>query len=142
MLMSAVSTAALNAGKAVFSEKPLGTDLDEGSALVALAHERGLRLGCAPDTFLGAGLQAARAAIDRGLIGEPLAANAFFQGFGPEWWHPNPEFFYEHGAGPMFDMGPYYLTALTQLLGPARADQRVGPNRHGRAGHPREGPGR
>jgi predicted dehydrogenase len=116
---AAVTRQILEAGKSAFSEKPLGIDFDEGVALVALAASKGLRLGCAPDTFLGAGLQAARSAIDRGLIGEPLAANAFFQGFGPEWWHPNPEFFYGPGAGPMFDMGPYYLTALTTLLGPA-----------------------
>lgn len=118
---TAVSTSILAAGKAAFSEKPLGTDFTEGAALVALAADRDLRLGCAPDTFLGAGLQAARAAIDRGVIGEPLAANAFFQGFGPEWWHPNPEIFYGPGAGPLFDMGPYYLTALVTLLGPARS---------------------
>ncbi len=116
---TAVSRQLLEAGRAVFSEKPLGTDFVEGRALVDLADARGLRLGCAPDTFMGAGLQAARAAIDRGAIGEPLAANAFFLGFGPEWWHPNPEIFYGPGAGPLFDMGPYYLTALTALLGPA-----------------------
>lgn len=116
---TAVSSRILAAGKAVFSEKPLGTDFAEGVALVEQAAGAGLRLGCAPDTFLGAGLQAARAAIDRGVIGEPLAANAFFQGFGPEWWHPNPEIFYGPGAGPLFDMGPYYLTALVNLLGPA-----------------------
>lgn len=118
---TAVSREVLTAGKSVFSEKPLGIDFDEGRALVALAAERGLRLGCAPDTFLGAGLQAARAAIDRGVIGEPLAVNAFMLGFGPEWWHPNPAFFYGPGAGPLFDMGPYYFTALTTLLGPARS---------------------
>jgi predicted dehydrogenase len=116
---AAVTRRCLEAGKSVFSEKPLGIDFAEGRALVELAAERGLRLGCAPDTFLGAGLQAARAAIDRGAIGEPIAANAFFLGFGPEWWHPNPEIFYGAGAGPLFDMGPYYLTALVHLLGPA-----------------------
>ncbi len=118
---AAVTMSILQSGKSAFSEKPLGVDFDDGAALVTLAAETGLRLGCAPDTFLGAGLQAARSAIDRGLIGEPLAANAFFQGFGPEWWHPNPEIFYGPGAGPLFDMGPYYLTALTSLLGPARS---------------------
>ena len=117
----AVTTAVLKAGKAAFSEKPLGVDFAEGRGLLDVAAERGLRLGCAPDTFLGAGLQAARAAIDRGAIGEPLAANGFMLGFGPEWWHPNPEIFYGPGAGPLFDMGPYYLTALTHLLGPAKA---------------------
>jgi predicted dehydrogenase len=125
----AVTTAILTAGKAAFSEKPLGVEFDEGRGLLELAASNGLRLGCAPDTFLGAGLQAARAAIDRGVIGEPLAANAFMLGFGPEWWHPNPEIFYGPGAGPLFDMGPYYLTALTHLLGPARsisASARIG----------------
>jgi predicted dehydrogenase len=116
-----VSRLCLEAGKPVFSEKPLGTDFEEGQSLVELAGESGLRLGCAPDTFLGAGLQAARASIDRGLIGEPIAANGFMLGFGPEWWHPNPDGFYVPGAGPLFDMGPYYLTALVHLLGPARS---------------------
>ena len=118
---ASVSRLCLEAGKPVFSEKPLGTDFAEGRSLVELASERGLRLGCAPDTFLGAGLQAARSAIDRGLIGEPVAANGFMLGFGPEWWHPNPESFYVPGAGPLFDMGPYYLTTLVHLLGPARS---------------------
>ncbi len=118
---TSVSRLCLEAGKPVFSEKPLGTDFHEGGSLVELAAQRGLRLGCAPDTFLGAGLQAARKAIDRGLIGEPIAANGFMLGFGPEWWHPNPESFYVPGAGPLFDMGPYYLTTLVHLLGPARS---------------------
>lgn len=124
-----VTRIALTAGKSVFSEKPLASTYAEGKALVELASEKGLRLGCAPDTFLGAGLQAARRAIDRGVIGEPLAANAFMLGFGPEWWHPNPEIFYGPGAGPLFDMGPYYLTALNFLLGPTRsvmASARIG----------------
>jgi len=115
-----VTRAALAVGKPVFSEKPLGVDFTEGSSLVRLAAEHGTRLGCAPDTFLGAGLQTARAVIDRGDIGEPLAANAFMLQAGPEWWHPNPGLFYERGAGPLFDMGPYYFTTLVQLLGPAR----------------------
>ena len=117
----AVSAAALHAGKAAFSEKPLGVDLAEGRELVELARSKRLRLGCAPDTFLGAGLQTARAVIDRGDIGEPVAANAFMLASGPESWHPSPAIFYERGAGPLFDMGPYYLTTLIQLLGPARA---------------------
>ena len=117
---AAVTRAGLEAGRAVFSEKPLGIDFDEGRDLVRLANESGLRLGCAPDTFLGAGLQTARAVIDRGDIGVPVAANAHMLQGGPEWWHPNPDFFYQHGAGPLFDMGPYYFTALVQLLGPAR----------------------
>ena len=116
-----VTAAALNAGKATFSEKPLGVDFNEGRALVELARRNKIRLGCAPDTFLGAGLQTCRAAIDRGDIGTPIGANAFMLGFGPEWWHPDPESFYLRGAGPMLDMGPYYLTALIQMLGPAVA---------------------
>jgi predicted dehydrogenase len=116
---AAVTRMALHANKAVFSEKPLGIDFAEGVELLALAKERGVRLGCAPDTVLGAGLQAARSAIDRGLIGTPIAATGFFLGFGPEWWHPNPEIFYTNGAGPLFDMGPYYLTTFCSLFGPA-----------------------
>ncbi len=116
----AVSRASIAAGKATFSEKPLGVALAEGRALVDLATASGVALGCAPDTFLGAGLQTARAVIDRGDVGEPLAANAFMLGSGPESWHPNPTIFYQRGAGPLLDMGPYYLTTLVQLLGPAR----------------------
>jgi len=89
--------------------------------LVASAAAQRLRLGCAPDTFLGVGFQTCRDVIARGLIGEPVAANAFMLGSGPESWHPNPTIFYQHGAGPLLDMGPYYLTTLVQLLGPARA---------------------
>jgi predicted dehydrogenase len=118
---ASVTRQALQAGKAVFSEKPLGTDFVEGADLVSLANQKSLRLGCAPDTVLGAGLQAARSAIDRGLIGEPLSASGFMLGFGPEWWHPNPEIFYGPGAGPLFDMGPYYLTTFASLFGPAKS---------------------
>ncbi len=101
-----VDRATLAAGKSVFSEKPLGITFAEGSELVDLAAQAELRLGCAPDTFLGAGLQTCRAIIDRGDIGEPLAANAFMLSPGPERWHPSPSIFYEQGAGPLFDMGP------------------------------------
>lgn len=117
---AAVTRAGLEAGRSVFSEKPLGIDFEEGRDLVRLAADGGLRLGCAPDTFLGTGLQTARAVIDRGDIGVPVAANAYMLSAGPEWWHPSPDFFYQLGAGPLFDMGPYYFTALVQLLGPAR----------------------
>ena len=115
----AVTGAILEAGKAAYSEKPLGVDLTGAQALVDLAAQQGLRLGCAPDTFLGAGLQTAAAAIEAGAIGTPLAATAFVMGAGPQIWHPNPGIFYERGAGPLFDMGPYYVTAIVQLLGPA-----------------------
>jgi predicted dehydrogenase len=123
---AAVDRAALEAKKSVYSEKPLGIDLDEGASLLARADSAGLRVGCAPDTFLGMGLQTCRALIDRGDIGEPLAANAFMLSPGPERWHPSPAIFYERGAGPLFDMGPYYLTALVQLLGPARCITAMG----------------
>jgi predicted dehydrogenase len=116
---AAVDRAALESGKSVYSEKPLGVDVDEGASLLGAASAAGLRVGCAPDTFLGVGLQTCRMLVDRGDIGEPLAANAFMLSPGPERWHPSPAIFYERGAGPLFDMGPYYLTALVQLLGPA-----------------------
>jgi predicted dehydrogenase len=93
---------------------------EDAQALLLLAAKQGLRLGSAPDTFLGAGLQTCRALLDEGAIGEPLAATAFMMGSGPESWHPDPAFFYKEGAGPLFDMGVYYLTALVSLLGPAR----------------------
>lgn len=117
---AAVARAALLAGKSVYNEKPLAIERAEAAELLALAAERGLRVGCAPDTFLGAGLQTCRQLIDDGVIGEPVAATAFMMGHGPEGWHPDPEFFYQHGGGPLFDMGPYYLTALIHLLGPIR----------------------
>lgn len=111
---------ALMAGKHVYVEKPLSLALEHGLELVRLAEEKGLMLGCAPDTFLGAGIQACRKLIDDGYIGKPVAATAFMVCHGHESWHPDPEFYYEAGGGPMFDMGPYYLTALVSLLGPAK----------------------
>ncbi len=107
-------------GKHMYAEKPLGIDREEGRRLVAAATEKNLRIGCAPDTFMGAGIQTARKIIDDGTIGQPIAFTAFNMGRGPESWHPSPEFYYEVGGGPMFDMGPYYLTALLNLLGPIR----------------------
>jgi predicted dehydrogenase len=115
-----LAMAALAAGKHVFTEKPLGVNRDEGRQVLETAASRGLRVGCAPDTFLGAGLQTARHAVDEGLIGRPVGFTAFMLCRGHENWHPSPEFFYEAGGGPMFDMGPYYLTALLNLLGPVR----------------------
>ena len=114
-----VTQAILESGKSAFSEKPLGSDLAGARSLVDLAAARGLRLGCAPDTFFGVGLQTAAAAIQEGVIGTPLAATAFLMSPGPDLWHPNPEIFFVKGAGPLFDMGPYYLTSLVQFLGPA-----------------------
>lgn len=110
----------LEAGKSVYNEKPLAISRDEGQRMLQLADEQGLRVGCAPDTFLGGGLQTCRTLIDEGAIGTPVAATAFMLSHGPENWHPDPDFFYQPGAGPMFDMGPYYLTALISLLGPVR----------------------
>jgi predicted dehydrogenase len=115
-----VALAALEAGKHVYNEKPLAITREEGRAILEAAAARGLLVGCAPDTFLGAGLQTARKVLDDGLIGRPVAFTAFMLGRGPERFHPNPEFFYQPGGGPMFDMGPYYLTALLNLLGPVR----------------------
>jgi len=114
----AVSRDAVDAGKSVFCEKPLALSLDEGLELGRRALRTGARVGCAPDTFLGAGLQTCRKLIDDGAIGEPVAASGFMLSPGPEAWHPGPAMFYQHGAGPLFDMGPYYLTALVHLLGP------------------------
>ena len=113
-----VAAAALAAGKHVWNEKPIAADLASAAALVAQADAAGLLLGCAPDTFLGPGLQTVRRAIDAGAIGTPLTASVVMQYAGPHRWHPNPGFLYQPGAGPLFDMGPYYLTALTQSLGP------------------------
>jgi predicted dehydrogenase len=96
-------------------EKPLGVDRSEGHKILKAA--KGVRVGCAPDTFLGAGLQTVRKLIDDGAIGTPTAFQAVFMSPGPESWHPNPEFVYEAGGGPMFDMGPYYLTALLNFFG-------------------------
>ncbi len=115
-----VSAAALSAGKHVYGEKPLATSVAAGRELLEAAQASGRVVGCAPDTVLGAGLQTARAALDRGDIGRPLAATAVMAGPGPDDTQPNPAFFYQPGAGPLFDMGPYYLTALVSLLGPVQ----------------------
>lgn len=112
-----VSIEALKDGKHVYSEKPLAATLEEGKALVEMAQEKGLMLGGAPDTFLGAGIQTCRKLIDDGYIGDPIGAAAFMICRGHESWHPDPAFYYQHGGGPMMDMGPYYITALVNLLG-------------------------
>lgn len=113
-----VALSTVSAGKHVYGEKPLALDPASARAVLAEATARGVRVGNAPDTFLGAGLQSALRAVASGLIGTPVAAAAAFQSPGPESWHPSPEFLFAHGAGPLFDMGPYYLTALVALLGP------------------------
>lgn len=117
---AAVSLQALNAGKHVYSEKPLSVSLEDARAVMDLANEKGLKVGCAPDTFLGAGFQTCRKLVEDGWIGRPVGGTAFMMSRGPESWHPNPSFFYQTGAGPMFDMGPYYITALVHLLGPVK----------------------
>ena len=115
---TSVSLAALAAGKHVYTEKPLAVVREDGQKTVEAARRAGLRLGSAPGTFLGGGLQTCRKLIDEGVIGEPVACSAFMMSHGHEGWHPDPDYYYQPGAGPMFDMGPYYLTALTTLLGP------------------------
>jgi predicted dehydrogenase len=115
-----VATRAVNAGKHVWSEKPFSLDRESGLGLLKAADAAGMRLGCAPDTFLGAGLQTARRMIERGDIGVPLTALTLMQSPGPESWHPNPAFLFQDGAGPLFDIGPYYLTTLVQTFGSIR----------------------
>ncbi len=115
-----VDIASLEAGKHVYSEKPLATTYADGREVLELAAAKGLRLGCAPDTFLGGSHQTARKIIDDGWIGRPVAGVAFMTCRGHESWHPDPEFYYKPGGGPMLDMGPYYLTALVNMLGPAK----------------------
>jgi predicted dehydrogenase len=117
---SAVTEQALAAGKHVYTEKPLATGEGDARDLAREADRLGLRIGCAPDIFLGSAYQAVRAAIDGGAIGDPLSVSAAMLLGGQETWHPNPDFFYTAGAGPLFDMGPYYLTAIVALLGPIR----------------------
>ncbi|MFJ9005470.1 Gfo/Idh/MocA family protein [Streptomyces canus] len=121
-----IATAAVRAGKHVWSEKPFSLDRTSGLRLLKEADDAGIRLGCAPDTFLGAGLQTARRVIERGDIGVPLTAQTTFQTPGPEAWHPNPHFLFQRGAGPLFDMGPYYLTALVQIFGSVSRVSAVG----------------
>ncbi|MGH2409442.1 MAG: Gfo/Idh/MocA family protein, partial [Chloroflexota bacterium] len=117
---ASVGQAVLGAGKSLYTEKPLALTREEGCALLEMARERGLRVGGAPDTFLGAALQTGRKLIDEGAIGEPVAVIAHMLCHGHESWHPDPAFYYQPGGGPLFDMGPYYLTALVSLLGPIR----------------------
>lgn len=113
-----ISTRVLLAGKHVFTEKPLGLTTQEAAPLLALASARGLRVGCAPDTVLGTGIQTARAVLDSGAVGEPVAASVQWASPGHELWHPHPQFYYQPGGGPLFDMAPYYLSSLITLFGP------------------------
>jgi predicted dehydrogenase len=119
----AVSHAALAAGKHVFGEKPITVAAADSAKLVAEAKKRGLKLGCAPDTFLGAGGRAAREIIDSGRIGKVLSGTCFLMSHGMEHWHPDPTFFFKPGGGPILDMAPYYLAALINLLGPVESVQ-------------------
>lgn len=114
-----MSLRALENGKHVYSEKPLSIRRADAHKLMEAAASRGLHLGCAPDTFLFGQHQTARRVLDEGMIGEPVAAVAHMAGHGPEAWHPNPDFFYQPGGGPLLDMGPYYITCLVNLLGSA-----------------------
>lgn len=116
-----VSSAAIAAGKHVWTEKPIGLDRDATRALLAQADAAGVRIGSAPDTLLGPAFQTAKRAIQNGVIGEPLFVQTSFQTQGPDLWHPDPAFLFAHGAGPLLDMGPYYFSALVSLLGPIAA---------------------
>ena len=120
-----VSMKALAAGKHVFTEKPLAVSAQGGRDLVTTAAARGLAIGSAPDTFLGAAGRFARRLIENGAIGAPVTGTAFMLGRGMEHWHPDPGFYYQPGAGPVMDMGPYYLTMIVNLLGPVRRVQAV-----------------
>lgn len=113
-----VNTAALHAGKHAYCEKPFALNSADGAAVLELAKRKNLLVGSAPDTFLGGGIQTARKAVDDGAIGRPVSALAFMMCRGHESWHPSPQFYYQKGGGPMFDMGPYYVTALVNLFGP------------------------
>jgi predicted dehydrogenase len=115
-----VALQALSAGKSIYNEKPLAVTREDGLKILRLAKRKGLLVGGAPDTFLGGGLQTCRRLIDKGAIGEPVAAAGSMLVRGHESWHPDPAFYYQAGGGPMFDMGPYYLTAMVSLLGPVR----------------------
>jgi predicted dehydrogenase len=117
---ASIAVKALRAGKSTYSEKPLAINRKQGKEILDHAQTGGLHVGCAPDTFLGGGIQTCIKLINDGAIGVPIGATAFMMSHGPESWHANPEFFYHVGGGPMFDMGPYYLTALIAMLGPVR----------------------
>lgn len=117
---AALNLAALRAGKHVYCEKPFSLHTAEGVRVLREAKKRDLKIGCAPDTVLGGGIQTCRQLIDEGAIGRPIAATANMLSHGPESWHPSPEFYYQPGAGPLFDMGPYYLTSLITLIGPVK----------------------
>jgi predicted dehydrogenase len=126
-----IALKAIAGGKSVYGEKPLAATMAEATTVVAAGRAAGVRVGCAPDTVLGTGVQTARKAIDDGSIGEPISATATMMTPGHERWHPNPDFYYQPGGGPLLDMGPYYVTALVTLLGPV--DSVIGAASHTRA---------
>ncbi len=115
-----IALAAIANGKSAYNEKPLATTREDGKSLLDAATARGLRVGAAPDTFLGGGLQSARSYLDDGIIGEPIAVSAFMLSHGMESWHPDPYFFFQPGAGPLFDVGVYYVQALASIIGPVQ----------------------
>jgi len=115
-----IALAAVQAGKHVYNEKPLTIEIDDARRLLDEASARSVRVGCAPDTFLGAGIATCRRVLDEGIIGTLVGGTAFFTCPGHEVWHPEPDFYYKRGGGPVLDMGPYYITALVALLGPVR----------------------
>lgn len=117
---ASINIAALEHGKHIYCEKPLTIEKEDSLKILKLAEEKGLYVGCAPDTFLGAGLQTARKVIDDGWIGDIIGFSAFVLDSGPESWHPDPESYYQVGAGPLFCLGPYYITALVHLIGPVK----------------------
>ena len=116
-----VTKSILEHGKHAYSEKPFVLTLEEGERLQKLAQEQGLRVGSAPDTFLGGAHQAARKAIDNGEVGEIIGGTCHVMSHGMESWHPNPDFFFQPGGGPILDLGPYYISNLVQLIGPVKA---------------------
>jgi predicted dehydrogenase len=116
-----VNLRALKAGKHAYCEKPFALSYKEGLKVVTEAKKRKLRVGCAPDTVLGGGIQTCRQLLDDGAIGAPISASANMMCRGHETWHPSPEFYYKPGGGPLFDMGPYYLTSLVTMLGPVKS---------------------
>lgn len=115
-----VNLAAIESGKHAYCEKPFGLDTKGGLNVLSAAESQNVRVGCAPDTFLGGGHQTVRGLIDAGEVGTPLSGTAFMMGHGHESWHPAPDFYYQAGGGPLFDMGPYYITALVNSLGPIK----------------------
>ncbi len=121
-----VNLSCLNAGKHVFCEKPLALTMEDATKVVELAREKGLKLGCAPDSFLGSSLLTCKQVLSQGWIGKPLYANTNMLNSGVETWHPRPEAFYQKGGGPIYDMGGYYFTALVSMFGPVRSLRAIG----------------